>query len=156
MALHNTSIRERGFTILELLIAIAIGIVLLSTGVLFTLSDYRGSALQRERHTLATLLQTARAAAVYNINEVPHGVAINPADHPHSYVLFEGEEYDSAVSKDVIDQAYTFEIGPGSARTFVFAQLSGDVKDPGSVIFRDATRGIEESVTVNGEGGIEW
>src|SRR3954467_8556222 len=57
---HLTGLRTRGFTLLELLVVVAI-IAIASAGVSFALRDSQATQLEREAQRLAALLESARA-----------------------------------------------------------------------------------------------
>lgn len=89
-----------------------------------------------------------------NIDDLPHGVAVNPTDHPRAFVVFEGSSYASSSIRDVIEQQYPIETGAGSIQDVVFEQLSGDVDSYGTVLFQDKERDVTKTVTINSEGRI--
>ncbi|HEY4526754.1 MAG TPA: type II secretion system protein [Candidatus Paceibacterota bacterium] len=147
---------RRGFTLVEILVATGIVIMLLSAGLVFSMSDYRTSSFNREVQTVVTLLQTARSKAMHNINETPHGVALYPHDHPQAYVLFEGPSYGNGIVIDVIGQEYHIIESAESTSEIIFEQLSGSVTTPRDIAFFDEARGASTFISVNAEGRINW
>ena len=144
-----------GFTLIEVLIVIGILSVLGAMTLFIDLGSYRGDAFRAERNTISTLLQKARADALNNINQEPHGVAIFPADHPKSYVLFEGTTYGAnPASHDVVDASYILELGPGSPTEVVFEQLNGNANVAGVITLKDPNRTVTLDITINHEGMI--
>lgn len=154
MALPNISMVDRGFTLIEILIAMGMYIGLLSIGLAVTMHDYRLHIVRAEEETLVALLESARSQAMNNINGTSHGVAINPPDYPHAYIVFEGEEYGVAVG-EVITQQYALDIKEESLDVVVFEQLSGNAREPGRIMFIDSG-GIEKEIEINAEGRIDW
>ncbi len=144
-----------GFTLIETLVATGIIVMLLTVGLVLTLADYRAGNSNREVETIVTLLQVARSKAMNNINGVPHGVVVHPPEYLQSYVLFEGASYEESVAVDIIAQAYSFRVDNAPVE-IVFAQLSGSVANPASIVLADDERGMSRVIMVNAEGGIDW
>lgn len=148
----------RGFTLMEMLIVIGLVLVIASAPLFIDLTNYRMDAFRAERGVIVTLLQKARADALNNIHEEPHGVAFFPADHPHSYVVFEGPSYAASAeaSREVTDMNYQIVFGPSSPPEIVFAQLDASTGFSGDVVIADTQRAATTTITVNPEGGISW
>ncbi|HVZ76333.1 MAG TPA: type II secretion system protein [Candidatus Paceibacterota bacterium] len=144
-----------GFTLIELVIVVGLFGVVGASALFIDFSSYRGDAFRAERATIVTLLQTARADALNNIDESPHGLAIFPADHPASYVVFEGATYATrnTAQDEIFDASYPISLAGGSA-VVVFEQLSGDAQDT-QLALTDPARGIESAITINHEGAID-
>ena len=147
--MHN-----RGFTLVEVLIAMGVCISLISAGLVITVNEYRGEIARAEEETIVMLLKSARSEAMSNISGTPHGVAINPPDYPHAYVVFEGAEYDP-LEGEILAQEYALDLTASSLSAVVFEQLSGDAREPGSVLFVDSL-GMEREIEINAEGRIDW
>lgn len=143
---------------MEMLIVIGIVLVIASAPLFIDLTSYRADAFRAEQSMLATLLQKARADALNNIDEKAHGVAIAPADHPHSYVVFEGGSYAASdpASMEVTDESYSVTFGAPSLREVVFAQLDASASASGDIVMVDSERGATTTITINREGGISW
>jgi prepilin-type N-terminal cleavage/methylation domain-containing protein len=155
MASRKTS-TARGFTLIEMLVVIGLVTAFASLSLFIDLNSYRGDAFRAERNTVVTLLQRARADALNNIGQDPHGVAIFPADHPHSYVLFAGADYAASPgsTREVFDMSYAIELTAGP-NEIVFQQLSGATAYDGSLTLRDTERGMDTVITINKEGLID-
>ncbi len=160
MDLLKTSTRRSraGFTLVETVIVLGTLSILASFTLFLDLGNYRGSAFRAEVSTLATTLQAARADALNNVHQSGHGVAIFPADHPRSYVVFQGLTYATRDSSadEVIDQSYATTFSSNSLFEVVFGQLNGDVSNPGTITANDPQRPITSSITINREGAINW
>ncbi len=146
---------NRAFTLIEILIVIGILSVLGAMTLFIDLGSYRGDAFRAERDTVVTLMQKARADALNNIDEAPHGLALFPADHPKSYVLFDGTTYAAdPASHDVVDASYDVGLAPGTPSEVVFEQLSGDANYSGAVTLVDPNRTLSFDIDINQEGMI--
>lgn len=152
---HKNS-SQKGLTLIEVLIALGIASVLFGVGLVMTLSDYRATNARHEIQTIVTLLQTARSAAINNIDGSAHGVVIHPPEHPSSYVVFAGSSYAERTSADVIDQSYAVDVGEGSMGEVVFAARSGAVASSGAIVLVDSARNASTTISINAEGRISW
>ena len=173
MASRRICIHSHGYTLVEVLIVIGLILMLMGLSMFIDLHNYFGGAFRSEQNTLITLLQTARADALNNVDELPHGVAAHPADHPQSYVVFEGASYGASdeESRRVFEAAYPVLFDAASPSEIVFCQLSGDAtsgvsagtdcEDPvnafdGNIVMTDTVRQLTLSIFVNHEGSISW
>lgn len=155
--------KEKGFTLIEMLTVLGAMALLIAFSLFISLSDYRSGAFRAERDRLVTVLQTVRADALNNIDEQPHGVAIEPQDHPKSYVEFEGLTYHPNSGKDIIiDMQYPPNFSSDSPKEVIFYQLSGNTYDSvgvpfdGDIKMIDPQRGISFTISLNHEGRISW
>ena len=146
-----------GFTLIEMLIVMGVVSIMIAFSLFIDLNDFRGDAFRSETSMIVTLLQTARADALNNIDQSAHGVAIYPSDHPESYVIFEGLTYASrdTSTDEVIDASYQLNVSSGSITEVDFGQLSGDAMN-GDIIVEDPQRKITKDISINSEGRISW
>jgi prepilin-type N-terminal cleavage/methylation domain-containing protein len=160
MALRKIFIHKRsmssGFTLLEVLIVIGLMTILASFAMVVDMGNLFGNSFRGEERSLVTLLQTARADAMDNVGQVPHGVAIFPSDHPRAYVLFSGNAYGADPSSyRVIESNYKVAIS-GAPDAVLFAQLTGNSDFDGTMTLSDPNRAITAAITLNHEGAISW
>ncbi len=148
--------RQAGFSLAEMLTVIGAAAILISLSLFINLGNYRGDAFRAERQTLVTVLQTARADALNNVDQQAHGVAIMPSDHPGSYVAFAGLSYASSTvaSRLVVDMQYPANFSAGTPSEIVFSQLSGDASYEGDITMVDSERNITFNISINHEGRI--
>ncbi|MEN9614113.1 MAG: hypothetical protein RLZZ347_420 [Candidatus Parcubacteria bacterium] len=160
--IHSVSVwrgvDQRGFTITEMLIVVGIITMFIGVSLFVDMNQFRGDAFRTERTTIITLLQTARANAMNNVNQTSHGVALFPANHPNSYVLFQGVSYATAdpTMLDVMDAQYGITFSTSSPKEIVFTQLSGNANYAGNITLNDPQRGMSLPISVNYEGRISW
>ena len=157
-------------TLIETLITIGLIIIIFSFTVFTNIDSFRSSSFAKERDTLISALEHARSEAISNIcrgpsctDGKPHGVAIRPADHPSSYVIFQtetGMAYGDRTAEDknqdiLLDSDTNMIIEVGSLTEVIFSQLSSNVSTPGNITVRD-TNNHTSTITINGEGQILW
>ncbi len=158
--MSNKKIKNKkgGFTLIETVIVLGVITIAAGTLMFVDLTSYNASQFQSATNNLISVLQTARASSLNNVDQSAHGVAIFPIDHPTSYVIFEGSSYSAryAPKDEIIDSGYAVDLGNGSLKEIVFDQLSGDVDANGSIVLIDHVRKLSFTISVNYEGRISW
>lgn len=152
-----------GFTLIETLIVIGVISILAMMSLFMNLNNYRGDSFRSEVSSLGMTLQTARANALNNINQKPHGVAIHPGGYD-GYIIFEGSSYAVADhTRDIsIKASYNITLAPSSPAEIIFKQLSGNALNSGGVdydgeiTFVDPQRNMTAIISINHEGKISW
>jgi prepilin-type N-terminal cleavage/methylation domain-containing protein len=140
----------RGFTLIEVLLVIALLTIAAGATLIIGTDSIGRSTARSERDLVVTLLQTARAEAMANTDEVPHGLHVGS----DAYFLFKGASY---VSSDPTNRSYVKEdaVLVSGPTDIVFEQLSGSVTTGGgTLLFTDS--GQTASTSVNAEGRIDW
>ena len=138
-----------GFTLLEVMIALGLGVMLMGLGLVLSMDVWRGTSFRSEQDVLVSLLYKVRSRAVSNIHEENHGLYIDKGNK--QYVIFEGDLSDSNkltfdMSKSVtFDDAYDDQI--------IFAARTANTL---GYTIRMMGEGKENIVTINEEGGITW
>ena len=152
MKIENLKLKisQRGFTIVELLVVMAIAAVMMGLGLFLSADFYRSSSFQSDINSIAAAAPKARSQAVNNINAAPHGIHLDSA----GYTIFQGSSYLARIqSEDEIltgNPSFTFS-GPTE---IVFTQLSGESTANGNLII---TNGIKTAtISFNSEGLIDW
>lgn len=147
-----------GFSLIEVLLVLAIVGVLLSGTLFFTNNYYRDTALQNERQLLMSLLYTTRADAMNNIDGMPHGVAFFPAGFS-GYILFNGHDYELSdpSTRRMIPSNYPVILETISPTFITFDQLSGDASYNGELLLIDTNRStVTTGIVINYAGKIGW
>src|ERR1044072_4262622 len=89
MALHSISIRNRGFTLIEILITIGLIGLIAALGLFISLNFYKNYSFRSERNVIVSILQKARSQSMDNIDEQRHGVHFFINGGKLTYLLFE-------------------------------------------------------------------
>ena len=146
----------QGFTLIEVIIVLAIISTVSTIAVFSGLESYRQYLYHNDRDLLVTLLLHARAQSMGNIcvgptcvDGVSHGVAVVPS----GYILFQGSTF---ALRDPSSDGF-FERNPHSISSgvteVVFTKVSGTTTG-GVLTLDDGAR--TSDVTISSEGQITW
>ena len=149
---------ERGFTLIEVVIVLALVAFVANDALLISFDAYRANSYRNERSTFIALLQHARAQSMHSVclaavcSQAPaHGVAIRSG----RYVLFEGASYASrTVDLDSIIDESPLTVHAGISEV-IFQPSSGHFFTPGDIIL-SAPDGHVSIITIGAEGQISW
>ena|SRR5260221_110150 len=155
MVLHSIlrQSRNSGFTIIEIIITIAILIIILSFGLFISFDFYKNYSFRSERNIIISVLQKARDQSLNNIDQTSHGVHFE-ANPNLKYTIFEGSSYDQDNQNNlVVNASYGISI-TSLILPFdvIFDQLSGVSSDEIITIY-DGFKSY--NITVNSEGKID-
>ena len=149
----NISKSDRGFTLIEITLVIALIIIIFGFGLTVSFDSYRKDYLKAERDTLISVLQKARNESINNLNNTPHGFYFDGTD----YILFEGSSYTDPLrdtSKD-LKIVKNPSITIGGLTEVVFEQLDGNANPVGDITLNDGINPVI-SININQEGRINW
>ena len=140
----------RGFTLIEILIVIALIGFIISLGNVVNIDFYSREVRLSEQATLISILQKARSDAMNNIHTTSHGVHIDN----DTYTFFEGTNYNSNESTNQAIKRNP-NITISGLENIVFEQLSGNTENTGTIILED-TNNIEKFINIKANGLIDW
>lgn len=159
MELPNTYHQNNGFTLIEILVVMAILTVIISFGLLISFDTYKSYSFSAEKSNLVTILQKARNQSQDNINQTRHGVHFEV--NPLTYTLFEGSDYATSTKRIEIPVSYAVSItAPALPFDVIFDQLSGScvttncTTKPLNITL--SSNGKFHTISVNSEGKIDW
>ncbi len=145
---NNPTPYSEGFTIIELLVSIAILVGISGLGLFVSIDFYKSYILNSERDIVVSILQSARNYSITNINESKHGVYFNPTE----YVIFQGNSY--ATRTIIYDE--NIKVNPGITHTglqeIIFQQLTGEPAITGDIVLNNSVRSL--IISVQNEGRI--
>ena len=155
---------RKGFTLVEVLVILAILLVIIGLGLFLSFDFYKNYAFYSEGTTIVSILQKARSQSINNIDETRHGVHF--ATSPLKYIIFECKSAipqcssytDADTAKDIsMDSSYDVLLSGGV--DIVFTQLEGSCV--GCTTSPDTTITISHdsksyNIKINGEGKIDW
>jgi prepilin-type N-terminal cleavage/methylation domain-containing protein len=152
MASLKTS-TTRGFTLIEISVALGILLMLFSFGLIMSMDAFRGSIFRSEREIIVSLLERARSHSMANIDGSAWGVCYRA----NKYVLFKGTTCGAPAPSDEefeVNQSVATDSNFASTfPTISFAQLSGQ-SSAATITVVEANR--SSSITINHEGTINW
>jgi prepilin-type N-terminal cleavage/methylation domain-containing protein len=139
-----------GFTLMEILISISLLAILAGFGLTVSIDSYQSYNFYSQQELLVSLLQRARAQAMQNVNQVPHGLHIDST--ASTYTLFQGADFINRDRPQDLIFAGNRSLNFSGITDVVFTQLSGTTT-AGSIIVKDSThpKGI---INLNDEGQI--
>ena len=139
-----------GFTLIEILVVIAIIGMVLSFGLTIDINTLRGDTFQAEINTIVSVLERARSQSMANLSDANHGVCyIEP-----NYIIFTG---DTCTADDSEIIPANTDITSNASTTLpaeiVFERLTG--RTTGATIH--ISHGVNEAdIIINDEGTINW
>ena len=155
--------KKEGFTLIEVLIVIAIFTVISGIALFINFKDISGYSFRSERDILITSLYKARNQAINNIclgpdcvNGKPHGIALHPLAPENKYIIFQGSNFANrdATIDEIISLGYAINIAGDTE--IIFSNLSGDATPAQSSITISDKAGHSSVITINSEGQITW
>lgn len=145
-----TGNNRKGFTLIEILIVIAIIAMLMALGLFLSFDSYRRYNLNAECDIVVGVLERARSRALNNMFESPHGVHFSTS----TYTIFIGNFYDSSTStNETIPANRAVLWTPTSTTDIFFEQLTASTTG-GAITLKEGAQ--SRDITINHEGTIIW
>jgi prepilin-type N-terminal cleavage/methylation domain-containing protein len=150
---------DKGFTMIEILVAIAIMAIIFALGLFMSMEMYRGYSRRSERDTLASVLERARSRAMANVHQHMWGACLDGSN----YVIFSGQNYANRIDSETVPVNSGTTIDASGAPAFlcsgggiVFAQLTGDTIPATAQTITMTQGAITSTISTNVEGRIDW
>ena len=129
---------KNGFSLIELLVALAILVVLSTISVAFFISLQKGGQLNNVSEEVVNVLKIAQSKTLSSQEDSQYGVYFNTTTSPHQYVLFKGGNYSSRdISFDQVhsipDITEFYQIDTGGDNEIVFDRLTGATENSGHI-----------------------
>ena len=146
--------RIRGFTVIEVLITLALLTAIAGLGMVSTLRPLRSAGISGERDLVVSLLSRARSRAMADDGGMSHGFCYSAADG--SYYVFKGAYAEAAQEERGTRSVRVGVSGVpacGSGEEIIFSELSGTT----SSVRIDLSEGdASTSIEVNDAGAVLW
>lgn len=144
--------RNKGFTLIEIIVVVAIMALLFSIGIIMTMDAYRGFGYRSERDVIVSVLERARSRAMANIDQSAWGVCYRNSN----YVIFKGTTC-TETNSDLVPVKVAVEIASDFEHKFpnpvVFTQLTGTTTPTSTKVVQDTA---SSTISINYEGTINW
>jgi len=142
----------RGFTLLEVLVVMAIFVSLTGLGLIYSIGSFQGNIFRSEQSTIVSVVSKARSRALANYEQSPWGVCYLAPN----YVVFKGSVCTPGESVEANANIASASQFTSEFPTIVFTQLSG-TSSGGVIRLRDGVSLTNQSTTtINYEGTIIW
>lgn len=147
--------KATGFTVLEVMVVVAIVSICASLSLFFSVSSFTQQARGSEVDAITTYITETRNMALQNQTTLPHGIALYPEEYL-GYVQFMGESFalSDVTSRVFIPGRYKLLVDDASPREVIFTSPFGTTT-PAAIVFSDPVTMATTSVTINYEGFIE-
>ena len=143
---------NRGFTLIEIILVIAIIMFIGALSVIVGIDTYNRYTFRSDLDKVVALLQKARSSAINNINEKKYGVYLGDTSN---FILFRGDSYNPLDSFNYkVERSKTATSSNTCANNqIIFERLTGNTAGCEIVI----TEGNKvATTTINVQGGINY
>jgi prepilin-type N-terminal cleavage/methylation domain-containing protein len=151
--------RSRGFTLMEIIISMAI-LALFGTISVIYLGSYRRSvSIDTEAEKIVAYLRQAQNRATSGESGVDWGVHFdNPSSGDDYYALFQGDAYTSSVETIYLSNQIQFSYpAPGGTENIVFQRISGWPVATKSVTIQSVVNSnLNRIISINSAGQINY
>ena len=141
---------KNGFTLVEIVIVVAILAVVLGLGYFVGFDFYKNYALHSEKDILISVLRKARSQALNNVGATAHGVYIDDS----SYTIFYGNSFVSRDSQYDENIRKAPGISLSGLNEVVFAPLTATSTASSTIVLNNNRNSF--FIDINSEGRINW
>ena len=141
---------KNGFTLVEIVIVVAILAVVLGLGYFVGFDFYKNYALHSEKDILISVLRKARSQALNNVGATAHGVYIDDS----SYTIFYGNSFVSRDSQYDENIRKAPGISLSGLNEVVFAPLTATSTASSTIVLNNNRNSF--FIDINYEGRINW
>ena len=144
---------NKGFTVLEITISLALIGVIAALGLFVSTRLFATADIESERSTLVTLLMRARSHALASYGGVSHGACYDANEH--AYISFTGV-YDEDGSREEMAVGNNTQVAglPTCADGGLLFSVRSATTTPAMITLTQGTESLD--VEVNREGFIDW
>lgn len=159
---YSKSEKNQGFTLLEVIITIAIIVILGCWSLFYGLDNLKYHSFDSDREILISTLQYARGKAMANTCDTPcssgqpYGVYIGD----DKFIIFQGQNYFSAFHDSDVSLTHNPDLIHSGINEIYFDQISGNAHSnqplPWKIILASTLTNKKSTITINNEGQISW
>ena len=142
---------NRGFTLIEIIIVMAIMIFVVGFGLTVDFSSFTTNTLKGEESKIVSVLERARSHAMANMFDINYGVCYDR--DAQNYLIFKGGTCTTIESEFIPANINIAQNSGTSFPTFVFDRLTGDTT-AGTIHITDGIQSAD--IIINNEGTINW
>lgn len=143
--------RQNGFSMVEIIVAVAIMAIIFSLGLVLSMDFYRTYAFNYEMDLIIGTLQKVRSQSMANVDQSSYGMSFNAIDHEYK-LLKEGVVEQTFEANDAITVTWSDIVS--------FNQLEGKCVSPacstGVITINLTGLGKTHDITINNEGRINY
>ena len=150
MASLSTYNRNKGLTMIEIIVVIGILIVIFAFGLVVDFSSFTSNSLAGEESKVVSILQRARSRSMANLYDSSYGVCYLSSD----YVIFRDGTCDKSATDETIPESSNITVAFIPNSPVIFSRLSGNTT--GTPTIRLTYGSDYEDITINDEGTINW
>jgi prepilin-type N-terminal cleavage/methylation domain-containing protein len=153
--MYSSSIQNKGLTLIEIIVVIAIFAILFAIGVAAMITSRNSASVTTTADAIAAKLEEQKLQAITGKNSLPYGVKFNST----SYVSFSGSPYNPADTNNKTipvsgDITLTNTI-PGTDDAIIFARMTGTASATGTItVSKGTTSTLKATITVSTGGNI--
>ncbi|MEX0672829.1 MAG: prepilin-type N-terminal cleavage/methylation domain-containing protein [Candidatus Paceibacterota bacterium] len=143
-----------GFSLLEIIVAIAIIGIITAISVAVFVNLHNTEALRRDASSISSLLETARVHSLSSKNNEPYGVYIEDNES----MVFSGSTFDpnNVITRASLHSTVQFDeiTLTNSTSTVLFDKITGATDNHGVIVLESVRRAASSTVSIEPTGSI--